>query len=179
MKIRADLRVNGGERRLLLVSGPNELDARLANKLAAALLFWDDEPIFDAGAKIPALADFEFLPDALGLDAEGGVKLWVECSTTTVHKLTKITRRAPRARVIVLKETERDAQRLRSELDSGFDRPERVEVLAWPGDSFKAWRAAVGETTEVYGEAGGLSINAVVNGVPFAVDLRRLAAPAP
>lgn len=174
MKIRAELHINGDERRTLLVAGPNELEARLANKLAAFILFWNDDPLLDASPKLPALASFEFLPDLLALDDAGEAKLWVECSTTTMHKLTKITRRAPHARVVVLKESERDAARLREELNAQFDRPERVEVLAWPPGRFKEWCAAVGEKTQAYGEADGRMINAVVNDVPFDVDFLRL-----
>ncbi len=173
MKIRADLTINGENRRSLLVAGPNELDSRLANKLAAYILFWNDAPILDASAKTPALAAFEFLPDLLALDAAGEATLWVECSTTTLHKLTKITRRAPRARIVILKETERDAERLRRDLDAQFDRPERVEILAWPGAQFKDWCAAVGETTEAYGEADGRMINAVVNERMLVVEFKR------
>jgi hypothetical protein len=158
MKIRADLTINGENRRTLLVSGPNELDAHVANKLAAYILFWNDAPLLDASAKTPALA--------------GEAKLWVECSTTTMHKLTKITRRAPRARVVVLKENERDAARLRRELTDGFDRPERVEVLSWPQGQFKEWCAAVGEKTEAFGEADGRMINAVVNENMLVVEFK-------
>jgi len=172
MKIRADLTINGENRKSLLVAGPNELDARLANKLAAYILFWNDAPMLDASAKTPALAAFEFLPDLLALDDAGEAKLWVECSTTTMHKLTKITRRAPRARVVILKETERDAARLRQELAAQFDRPERIEILAWPGTQFKEWCAAVGETTEAFGEADGRMINAVVNETMLVVEFK-------
>jgi len=170
VKIRADLHINGGARKPYLVSGPNELDVHLAHKLAAYVLFWDDEPMLDANAKTPALASFEFLPDLIALDDAGEAKLWVECGTTTMHKLTKITRRAPRCRIVVLKENARDAARLRKELAEQFDRPERVEILAWPPGQFKAWCAAVGEKTEAYGEASGHMINAVVNETPLVVE---------
>lgn len=173
MKIRADLTLNGETRKPLLVSGPNELDSRLALKLAAYLLFWNDAPLLDASAKLPALAAFEFLPDLIALDDAGETKLWVECGTTTMHKLTKITRRAPRARIVVMKETERDAERLRKDLNDQFDRPERIEILAWPGASFKEWSALVGEKTEAYGDADGVSINAFVNDAPVSVEFKR------
>ena len=170
MKIRGELTINGGTRRPFLVSGPNELDAHLAHKLAAYILFWSYDPLLDASAKTPALAAFEFMPDLIGLDDAGEAVLWVECGTTTMHKLTKITRRAPRCRVVVLKETERGAAQLRAELDAQFDRPERVEVLAWPGAQFKAWCAAVDERTEAFGEASGHMMNLVLNETMFVVE---------
>jgi hypothetical protein len=118
------------------------------------------------------LAAFEFLPDLLGLDAAGETALWVECSTTTMHKLTKITRRAPRARIVVLKENERGAAQLRAELDASFDRPERIEVLAWPDGQFKAFCAAVAEKTEAFGEASGHMMNLVLNEAMFVVEFK-------
>lgn len=172
MKIRADLGINGGERSTLLVGGPNELDAHVAHKLAAYILFWDYEPLLDASVKTPALADYEFLPDLLALDEGGEGRLWVECGTTTLHKLTKITRRMPRARIVILKETERDAARLRKDLQAQFDRPERVEILAWPGESFKDWLRIVDARTEAFGEASGNMINAVVNDTPVLVEFK-------
>jgi hypothetical protein len=172
VKIRGDLTINGESRRPFLVTGPNELDAHLINKLAAYILFWSYDPLLDASAKTPALAAFEFLPDLLGLDAAGEAALWVECSTTTMHKLTKITRRAPRARIVVLKENERGAAQLRAELDASFDRPERVEVLAWPDGQFKAFCAAVTEKTEAFGEASGHMMNLVLNETMFVVEFK-------
>ena len=49
-------------------NGPDEPESHLALKLAAAVLFFDADPIVDASPKTPALADFDFLPDLLGLD---------------------------------------------------------------------------------------------------------------
>lgn len=171
MKLRCDLHVNGGARKLLIVQGPNETGSHLALKLAAYLLFWDLDPIVDASAKTPALASFEFLPDVLALDEGGEVKLWVECGSVTLHKLLKLTRRLPRARLVVLKETRREAERLRQDLVEQLDRQERVEILAWPDGQFRAWLAALREKTEVYGEAGGLLLNVVVNETPVAAEL--------
>ena len=172
MKIRGDLSINGESRRPFLVTGPNELDAHLAHKLAAYILFWSYDPLLDASAKTPALAAFEFMPDLIGLDDAGEIVLWVECGTTTMHKLTKVTRRAPRSRVVVLKDNERGAAQLRAELAAQFDRPERVEVLAWPDGQFKAWCAAVTEKTEAFGEASGLMMNLVLNETMFVVEFK-------
>lgn len=172
MKIRGDLHVNGGSRKPYLVGGPNEPDDHLAHRLAAYILFWDYEPILEASAKTPALANFEFMPDLIGLDEAGEAKLWVECGTVTYHKLTKITRRAPQCRIVVMKEHERDAARLRAELTAQFDRPERVEILAWPGAAYRDWCRVVADKTEVFGEASGHMINAVVNEVMVLVEFK-------
>ncbi|MDE2490655.1 MAG: YaeQ family protein [Elusimicrobia bacterium] len=172
MRIRGDLLVNGETRKPYLVGAPSEPDEHLAHRLAAYLLFWNEAPILDASPKTPALAGYEFLPDLLALDAAGEAKLWVECGTITLHKLTKVTRRLPRGRIVVMKETEREAARLRRDLEAQFDRPERVEILGWPDGAFRAWCAAVGEKTEIFGEADGRAINAVVNEVPLVVEFR-------
>ena len=170
MKIRAELHINGGMRKPYLVTGPNEPDEHLAHKLAAYILFWNDEPMLDATSRLPALANFEFVPDLLALDDSGDAKLWVECSSITHHKLTKITRRAPNCRIVVIKEYARDAARLRQELTEQFDRPERVEIFGWPDGAYKQWLAAVGDKVEVFGEADGRMINAVVNETPLVVE---------
>ncbi len=173
MKIRCDLHVHNAARKLILVAGPNEPASHLALKLAAYLLFWSEDPIMGVGAKNPALADFDFLPDLMCLDESGTIKLWVECGSTTMNKLTKLTRRLPQGRIVVIKELERDAQRLREDVEAQLDRPQRVEIMAWPGGLFKDWLACVEEKTEVYGEAGGLSLNLVINEHPFIADLKR------
>jgi hypothetical protein len=175
MKLRCELNVNGGYRKPLFVAGPNEPDEHLALKLAGYLLFWDHEPIVDASAKTPALAQFDFLPDVLVLDAAGDIKVWVECGSTTMNKLLKLCRRVPegRGRIVVLKENRRDAERLRKEVEAQLDKPHRVEILYWPDASFRDWCAAVGEKTEIYGEASETGINAVVNERPVALELSR------
>lgn len=175
MKIRADLSINGGERKVLLVSGPSEPDDHLAHRLAACILFWDAEPILDASVKTPALADYEFLPDLIGLNAAGEAVLWVECGSVTMNKLTKITRRLPRARLVIMKETERQASELRRDLLASFDRPEKVEILAWPDKTYKEWARAVAaksDKTEVFGEASGHMINVVMNEAMFVIEFK-------
>lgn len=173
MKLRCDLHVNGGSRKLLIVPGASETGEHLALKLAGYLLFWDLEPQVELNAKHPALSDFEFMPDVLALEADGGIRLWVECGRVTMHKALKLTRRLPHARIVVLKETEAEAERLRRDLNEGLERSGRIEILAWPAGGFREWLGALGEKTEVYGEAGGLSLNVVVNNHPYHADLRK------
>ncbi|MEK7390404.1 MAG: YaeQ family protein [Elusimicrobiota bacterium] len=172
MKIRGDLTINGSSRKPTLVAGPSEPDDHLAHRLAAFVLFWNYEPILDATTKTPALNNFEFLPDLLAVDAAGAAVLWVECGSITINKLTKVTRRMPQCRLVVIKETEREGARLREDLQAQFDRPEKVEILAWPGRSYRDWAAAVMDKTEVFGEAEGHMINAVVNNIPFVIEFK-------
>jgi uncharacterized protein YaeQ len=161
MKIRCNLNINGEERKLLIVPGLNEPVEHRALKLAAYLLFWSDQPALDFNLKNPALAGYDFLPDLMALDDAGAIKLWVECGSTTMNKLTKLTRRLPQGRIVVLKETARDALRLREDLRKELDREARVEI------------GALRDKTEVYGESGGLLINVVVNEQPLVAELER------
>ncbi|PIR18804.1 MAG: hypothetical protein COV48_05545 [Elusimicrobia bacterium CG11_big_fil_rev_8_21_14_0_20_64_6] len=163
MKIRCDLTFNGETRKPYLVSGPSEPDDHLAHRIAAFILFWKDNAMVDASTKTPALENFEFLPDLLALNDAGEAVLWIECGTVTMNKLTKVTRRMPRCRIVIMKETERSATDLRRDLLAQFDRPERIEILAWPGSSYKDWAKTVGDRIEAFGEADGHSINGVVN----------------
>jgi hypothetical protein len=172
VKLRCDLHVNGGFRKLLLMPGPNEPDAHLALKLAACILYWDFEPIVGVSAKHPALLDQEFIPDLLGIDEAGQAKLWVECGPTAMNKLTKVTRRFPWSRIVVMKETEREAERLRQDLRAQVDKQAKIEIVAWPGALFKEWMGSIQEKTEVYGEGGGLTINVVVNERPLVAELK-------
>lgn len=173
MNIRADLNINSGERKPFFSMGPNEAEDHVAHRLAAYILFWDYEPILDASTKTPALNNFEFLPDLIAVDHAGEATLWVEVGSVTMNKLTKVTRRMPRARLVVLKETEREAELLRRTLDDQFDRPEKVEILAWPDKTYKQWLAAVKDRTEAFGEVSGNSMNLVLNETMFVVDFKR------
>ena len=172
MKIRAELTINGTTRKPFLVSGPSEPDDHLAHRIAAYVLFWNDEPTLDATTKTPALVNFEFLPDLLAVNAAGEATLWIECGTVTMNKLTKVTRRMPQARIVIMKETERTAAQLRKDLQDQFDRPERIEILAWPENSYKQWAEMVGDSIEAFGEADGRTINAVVNERMMVVDFK-------
>lgn len=172
MKLRCDLHVNGHNRKLILVLGPNEKLEHLGLKLSAFVLFWDYSPIVGASPKHPALLNQEFIPDLLGTNEAGEARLWVECGQVTLHKLAKLPRRFPSARLVVIKASEREAIRLRKDMTEQLDRQERIEVLSWPDGVFSEWMSALEEKIEVYGEGGGVTLNLVINERPFAVDLK-------
>lgn len=176
MKIRAELTVNGAERKLLLVAGVNEAPEHLPLKLAAYLLFWDFEPVAGATTKLPALANYEFLPDLIALDPTGDVVLWVECGSTTMHKLGKLVSRIPegRGRIVVVKETPRDAARLRKEIEAQLlEKARRVEIVHFPEGAWKPWLAAVGERVEFFGDCSELMINGVLGEAPVLLEMER------
>ena len=171
MKLRCDLHVNGGNRKLLIVQHHDETGEHLALKLAGYLLYWDLDPQVEISPKNPALTEFEFLPDVLALQDDGSVALWLECGKTTMNKMLKLTRRLPHSRIVVLKETEAEAQRLRRDLSDELERSQRIEILAFPEATFREWLAALVEKTEVYGDADQTSLNLVVNERAFHADL--------
>lgn len=171
MKLRCDLHINDGIRKLVLVPGPHDTDQHLALKLAAYLLFWDLTPIVDASAKHPALLGQEFRPDVMALDETGEARLWVECGKVTQHKLAKVARRFSRARLVVIKETEAEARRFRADSDREFGEHAPVEIWAWPHGQFREWMNSLAEKTEVFGETKGHMLNIVVNEKPFVAEL--------
>jgi uncharacterized protein YaeQ len=119
------------------------------------------------------MAGQEFRPDLVALNDAGEIKLWIECGNVTVNKMDKLIRRYREARIVVLKETVHEAQNLRKMLaKNDIAHSERIEVLAFPGDSFKEWFRAIEETVEIVGEAGEKSFNLVVNAVPLSFDFQ-------
>lgn len=168
------MRVNGGERKLTFTCIGNETPAHLAMKLAAYLSFWDADLSMELGDKTPALSGQEFRPDLLGVDASGQVSLWAECGTTAMHKLGKVVRRWPGARVAIFKENEAQGRFLREDLGRSLPDPGRVEIFCWPGRAFQEWMSLLSEKTEIDGEAKGAGFNLVVNERIYATDLLRL-----
>ena len=172
MKLRCDLHINGGDRTVVLMPGISEKADHLAMKLAAYMLFWDREPIVSPSAKHSALLDQEFIPDMMAVDITGALDLWIECGATTMNKLDKVARRFAHARIVVLTPTAREAKQLREDVVAKIERAPRIEILAWDGAQFKEFAKTLAEKNEVYGEAGGHMINAVVNEHPLVCEFK-------
>lgn len=171
-RVRAELSVNGGERKLVFACIENETPDHLALKLAAYLAFWDEDLTLDARHNHPALEGQEFYPDLLGTTPDGTVSHWVECGTTAMHKLGKVVKRWPQARISLFKETEAQGRHLRGELERNIpERHERIAIYVWPGRSFRDWAGLMTERLSVVGEAAAPSFNLVVNEHIYATDL--------
>lgn len=171
MKIRCDLHVNGGHRKLLLVPQAEETAEHLGLKLAGILLFWDAALKLDISQKHPALADQKFKPDLVGFNEAGEVSLWVECGNVSLNKLDKLTRRWPHARLVVLKPSLAEGKRLRAELEDQVSRQDALEIWCWPEQPLRDWTRALQETVVVVGEVQDRSISVVINDVPVLADL--------
>ncbi|MBL0348923.1 MAG: YaeQ family protein [Elusimicrobia bacterium] len=171
MILRCDLHLNGGHRKLILSPHADETLDHLALKLSAFLLLWAEEPLVAPSAKHPALLGQEFRPDLLALDDRGEARLWIECGTVSMNKLSKVSRRFPYAQLIVVKESPEDGRRLRRDLEAESLR-RAPAIWAWPKEAFRDWRNALGERTEAFGESGDRSLNLVINETPIAVDFQ-------
>jgi hypothetical protein len=172
-KIRADLHVNGDNRKLVLATIENETTEHLGLKLAAYLLFWKEELVVLPSLKHPALIGQAFRPDLMATNIEGSVSVWVECGNTSLHKLGKVLRKWPQARVVVFKDQPVQAENFRRSLKGVVPKPERVEVFGWPAGGFKNWMNCLSEKTDVIGDAADVSFNLVVNGEVYLEDLKR------
>ena len=167
------MRVNGDWRKLVLVCIENEKPEHLGLKLGAYLSLWEHDLILDASSKHPALMGQAFRPDLMAADITGSVGLWVECGNTSLHKLTKVLRRWPGARIVVYKENPIKAQRFRLDLEKQIPKSGRIEIFAWPQGGFAEWMRILTEKTEVFGEAKEMDFNLVVNEAIYTTDLLR------
>jgi uncharacterized protein YaeQ len=170
MTLRCELNINGGSRRVIIVGNDEETHEHLALRLAAAILFFDGEPM-EPGPNDPALADIGFVPDLMVPDGAGGIKVWVECGNVAENKLTKVARRIKEGRVVILKERPESGLRQREVVKKEVRNGEKVDVWAWPREEFARWNTAIQESNYIYGEASGQSLNLVLNEATFSVDL--------
>jgi len=140
-------------------------------KLAAVAMFLPQSPIVDPSADHPALSDFDVRPDVLGVNMAGEIALWVECGETSTNKLDKVSRRLGQARIVVIKESMRQAKRQREVLNESVRQGQRIEIWTWKPGDFETWLKALGEKVEIFGDAHEKSFNLVVNQTPYAVDM--------
>ena len=169
--MRCDLNINGKNRRVMLVVKEEETPEHVALRLAAAILFFDSEPIVEVSPNDPLLADIGFTPDLMVPDGVGAIAAWVECGNIANNKLTKVARRIKEGRLVAIKESVDAGNRLRKVIEHEIRNGEKVEVWAWNREDFAKWLAAVRESNYVYGEASGQSLNLVLNEAVFAVPL--------
>lgn len=171
MKIRAEFHLGSLSSKLVLVPRPEEKLDHLALKLAAYAMMLPLEPIVDPSVNHPALRDFDLKPDLLALNMAGEIVLWLECGEVSINKLDKVIRRLPDCRVVVLKPNKHKALQQREMVAEHIRQADRVEIWAWPDDTFKEWEGAVEEKIEIFGEAHEKSLNLVINQTAVAVDL--------
>jgi uncharacterized protein YaeQ len=173
MKIRAALHLGEKAQSLQLFSVLQETADHLVLKLAAAIFFHETEPeIISSPQQSPALAGQDFAPDLLKVDDTNQVTLWVECGKTTLHKLTKVTKRFREARLIMLTAHPVEAKQIAANLNE--EDLTRFKVWSFDFGEFERWRNMVQEQNDIIGEADETSMNLVVNGQIFVTTLRRI-----
>jgi uncharacterized protein YaeQ len=170
MKIRCDLHLEITSK-VILVARPEEKIDHLALKLAGYAMFLKMEPIVEPSTDHPALSDIDFRPDVCALNEAGEINLWVECGAVALNKLDKVSRRFTTARIIVLKATLAEARRLRADVNDQLKYGSKIEIWTWPEGEFTAWKNALEDKTELFGEAHERWFNLVVNQTPYAVEL--------
>lgn len=171
MQIRCAVQMNETIRKLVLVGQDSETPEHLALKLAAFVLFFNENPTVELSLKNPALAGQEFKPDLLCLNEFGETRIWIECGNVTTHKLDKLLRRNRNARIVVLKERPHEAQNLRRALDkNGIKNAENVEIWSFPDGEFEAWLSALEESMEIFAEPAEHAFNLVANATAFSFE---------
>jgi uncharacterized protein YaeQ len=171
MTVRCELNVNGKTRRVLIVAKEEETLGHVALRLAAAILFFYGEPALEVGASDPLISDVGFSPDLLVPDGVGGISVWIECGNVANNKLAKVARRIKEGRLVIMKEDAEAGRRQREVVKHEMPRADNIEILAWPREEFARWTAALKESSYVYGEASGHSLNLVLNEAAFDVQL--------
>jgi hypothetical protein len=160
--------------KVYLVPRPEEKLDHLAMKLAAYVMFLPQGPIVEPSPDHPALHGMSHRPDVCLLDEGGRISTWIECGFVSLHKLDKVTRRLPQGRIIVIKSTVNEAERLRNDMVKEVKKADRVEIWTWPQDSFREWMMIMGEKTEIFGDAAEGSLNVVVNENPYVVEMVKM-----
>ncbi len=162
-------------KKLIIVGQDSETAEHMALKLAAFILFFNENPQVSISGKHPAVADQEFRPDLIALNEAGETKLWIECGNVATHKMDKLIRRNRNARVVVFKGSEREARNMRAVFEKNdIQNSDRVEIFAFPDGQIEAWISALTDSVEIYGEPAGYSFNLVANGVAFCFDFVRV-----
>jgi len=112
------------ERVFLLKKRGESLDHVLM-KLLAYGLFYSPE------LKIEVSAEQHYKPDLLRVDERGEPVQWVDCGSTALRKLDRITRRNRKTVIDIVKRTERELRLFKESADERIDRPERVRYWAF------------------------------------------------
>jgi uncharacterized protein YaeQ len=173
--LRASIHLNGRSAALTLFPVLQETTEHLLLKIAAFLFFFEKNPTIETAATHIALQGQDYWPDLLAADLTGGVTLWVECGKTTLHKLSKVSRRFRDARVIVLTTHPRQGRQQAEEVAREGLRG--IEVWSFAEGEFQRWAAAAGEQNDIIGEASETSLNLVINSELYLTDLERIAVP--
>ncbi len=175
MQYRCNIQINSSTKKLVLTGQDSETQENLSLKLAAFVLFFDQNPMIDVSLKHPAITGQEFRPDLLCLTEFSETAAWIECGNVTTHKLDKLLRRNRNARIIIVKASVRDARNLRAAFKKNdIANSDRAEIYAFPEGTFTSWLRMMDDSIDIVGESEHGGFNLVANSALFNFNFERI-----
>ena len=140
-----DLNCNGERRKLVMTRSVEESEHHLAMKLMAYLMYFEQQPMveFSVGQ--------HYKPD-LVCCSDGYVDLWIDCGDIGIHKLDRVTTTNHRARIVVVKPTQRSAISYKRLADRRLRRPERVGYVWFDNEFLDALVESLSTRNELVAE---------------------------
>ena len=135
--------------KLVLHSAPGEVAWHIALKLLGYTLFMDYAPRIEEGI------GWHYKPDLVALDAQGQVRLWVDCGNIAVRKIERVAVKVGNgAPFFILRRTHRDAQLLAQSLTGKMRFPERLRILSFDNGVVDALAAHLDTTNHIRAHIG-------------------------
>lgn len=130
--------------KLVVERAPSEVEWHIALKLLGYILFFDRKP------RIEEDVDYHYRPDLFARDEFGQLNLWIDCGNIAVKKIDKVaTKMGKSGEFYILRQTERDAKRLRESVVSGVKHHDRVQIVAFNDGFVERLAATMDSTNEV------------------------------
>jgi uncharacterized protein YaeQ len=141
--------------KLVVERAPSEVEWHIALKLLGYILFYDRKP------RIEEDVDYHYRPDLFARDDFGQVNLWIDCGNIATKKIDKVaTKMGKSGEFYILRQTQRDANRLRESVSSGVKHKERVKIVTFEDGFVEKLAEALDSTNEITFkiEGGNLTI---------------------
>lgn len=119
-----DVAVDGRSTKVILSMAPGESSRHVMMKFLALVLHLDRAP------KVEFHVGQHYKPD-LVCEAEGQIRLWIECGDVSVRKLDKVVTTNHAAQIVVVKPTLRALESYKKQADRRVRRPERIDYLTF------------------------------------------------
>lgn len=127
--------------KFVVEKAPSEVEWHIALKLLGYVLFFDRKP------RIEEDVDYHYRPDLFARDDTGQLNLWIDCGNIAIKKIDKVaTKMGKSGEFYILRQTERDAKRLREGVTKGVKHADRVQIVAF-NDGFVEKLATALDTT--------------------------------
>ena len=134
--------------KLVLRAALGEVAWHIALKVLGYLLFMEYEPRIEEGI------GWHYKPDLVSLDAEGRLRLWIDCGNIAVRKIDRVAQKlGAHVPFIILRRTQRDALLLAQSLGR-MRFPERVHILSFDKGFVDALAGALDATNHIRAAIG-------------------------